>query len=47
MMIMMIIKITIQVDEFTGKLWEVYEKVRQEGGPTQVRSTCMIVLEER
>ena len=25
-----------QVDEFTGKLWEVYETVRAEGGPVQV-----------
>ena len=25
-----------QVDEFTGKLWEVYETIRAEGGPVQV-----------
>jgi len=29
------LKHTIKVDEFTGKLWEVYETVRAEGGPVQ------------
>jgi len=30
------LKNTVKVDEFTGKLWEVYETVRKEGGPTQL-----------
>jgi len=30
------LKHTIKVDEFTGKLWEVYETVRAEGGPVQL-----------
>ena len=26
----------LQVDEFTGKLWEIYETIKSEGGPVQV-----------
>ena len=26
-----------QVDEFTGKLWEIYETIKSEGGPVQVK----------
>ena len=28
----------LQVDEFTGKLWEIYETIKSEGGPVQVIS---------
>ena len=31
------LKNTIQVDDFTGKLWNIYETIQQEGGPSQVR----------
>ena len=27
----------LQVDEFTGKLWEIYETIKSEGGPVQVK----------
>ena len=30
------LKNTIQVDEFTGRLWNIYETIQQEGGPSQV-----------
>merc|ERR1719245_3004216 len=30
------LKHTIKVDEFTGKLWEIYETIKSEGGPVQV-----------
>merc|ERR1712012_1436481 len=29
------LKHTIKVDEFTGKLWEIYETIKSEGGPVQ------------
>merc|ERR1711988_428657 len=29
------LKNTIKVDEFTGKLWDIYETICQEGGPSQ------------
>ena len=29
-----------QVDEFTGKLWEIYETIKSEGGPVQVILCC-------
>ena len=31
------LKNTIQVDDFTRKLWNIYETIQQEGGPSQVR----------
>ena len=35
----------LQVDEFTGKLWEIYETIKSEGGPVQVIffSICVIL----
>jgi len=30
------LKNTIKVDEFTGRLWNIYETICQEGGPSQV-----------
>jgi len=30
------LKHTIKVDEFTGKLWEIYETIKSEGGPVQL-----------
>ena len=30
------LKNTIQVDDFTGRLWNIYETIQQEGGPSQV-----------
>ena len=27
---------TVEVDEFTGKLWSIYQTICDEGGPTQV-----------
>ena len=37
----------LQVDEFTGKLWEIYETIKSEGGPVQVKcwsSLCFLDL---
>ena len=31
------LKNTIKVDDFTGRLWNVYETICKEGGPSQVR----------
>ena len=33
-----------QVDEFTGKLWEIYETIKSEGGPVQVMVCCWQLL---
>ena len=30
------LKLTIEVDDFTGKLWQIYQTIMDEGGPTQV-----------
>ena len=35
------------MDEFTGKLWEIYETIKSEGGPVQVKcwsSLCFLDL---
>jgi len=29
------LKLTIEVDDFTGKLWQIYQTIMDEGGPTQ------------
>ena len=31
------LKNTIKVDDFTGRLWKIYQTIMDEGGPTQVR----------
>ena len=36
------LKHTIKVDEFTGRLWEIYETIRSEGGPLQVGTTDLL-----
>lgn len=38
------LKNTIKVDEFTGRLWNIYETICQEGGPSQVKTTFCIFL---
>ena len=30
------LKLTIEGDDFTGKLWQIYQTIMDEGGPTQV-----------
>jgi len=35
------LKLTVKVDEFTGRLWEIYTKVRAEGGSAQPLSLGM------
>ena len=30
------LKHTVEVDEFTGRLWKIYQTICDEGGPSQV-----------
>ena len=36
------LKHTILVDDFTGRLWKIYQTIMDEGGPNQVKTVQIV-----